>query len=215
MVSNKINLELKITIALSSILILLLVPSLQGSFAEETGESYSLKQETKVKLDEALLLRENSQIIQALIKSNSEFDAMNEPYIVIDKRNDDWVKAGKKVTPFMGSLIGNKVSELLRNIILEDKEKTQDFTYEEIFITNAFGANVAQTGKTSDYKQWDEQWWLQAKRSGVYFQSGYDESAGVYALDISVRITDDNENFLGIMKFVINIENLSTYEDTK
>ena len=209
MVSDKINLELKVTIVLSSILILLLVPSLQGSFAQETEESDTLKQETKVKLDEVLQIRKNSQIIQALVKSNAEFDAMDDPYGVIDQRNNEWVKAENKVTPFMGSLIGTKVSDLLRNVILEDKEKTQDFTYEEIFVTNAYGANIAQTGKTSDYQQWDEQWWLQAKRSGVYFQSGYDESAGVYALDISVRITDDSEKFLGIMKFVINIENLS------
>ncbi len=174
---------------------------------KQNVEIDNLKQETIIKLEEALQLIAEPSIIQTLVESNAEFDAMDDPYEVIDQRNDEWVEAGKEVTPFMGSLLGNKVSEILRNVILEDKEN--NFPYVEIFLTNSYGANVAQSGKTSDYKQWDEQWWIQSKQNGVNFDTGYDESAGVNALDMSVRITDDSGKFLGIMKFVINIESLS------
>jgi len=113
------------------------------------------------------------------------------------------------MTPLMGTLLGSKVSEFLREIMITDQQKPTDFVYEEIFLTNSYGANVAQTGKTSDYKQWDEQWWILAKRNGVEFESGFDESAGVESLSMSVRIADDSGRFMGVMKFVINAEHAS------
>ena len=91
-------------------------------------------------------------------------------------------------------------------IMLEDQQKPTDFVYEEIILTNSYGANVAITARTSDYKQWDEQWWIMAKRNGVDFETGFDDSAGVDSLAMSVRITDDKGRFMGVMKFVINAE---------
>ena len=93
--------------------------------------------------------------------------------------------------------------------MIADQQKPTDFVYEEIILTNSYGANVALTGKTSDYKQWDEQWWILAKRNGVEFESGFDESAGIQSLSMSVRIADDSGRFLGVMKFVINAEKAS------
>ena len=68
---------------------------------------------------------------------------------------------------------------------------------------------------SSDYQQWDEQWWLHAKRSGVYFQSEYDESAGVYSTDIALRINDNIGSFLGVIKAVTNVdETFKSFEFT-
>jgi len=165
------------------------------------------KEEAMVKFQAALELMTDSQIQQALAKSNDEFSNIDDVYDMIDKRNEEWIEASND-TPFMGTLIGNKVSEYFRNVILEDKEKTQDFVYEEIILTNSYGANIAISGKTTDYKQWDEQWWIQAKQNGVYFNTVYDESAGVNSLDMSIRIIDEYGKFLGVIKYVINIDSI-------
>jgi len=176
---------------------------------EETSEDRLLK-EAWSKLQEALVLTKDPQIQQILSDSNEEFDSLEEPFLVIEQRNEEWISTGDdKGTPIMGTIMGNKVSEFLRDVMLEDQQKPIDFVYEEIFLTNSYGANVAQTGKTSDYKQWDEQWWVLAKRNGVNFQSGFDESAGVESLAMSVRISDEDGRFLGVMKFVINAEDVS------
>ena len=173
---------------------------------EETSVD-ELQTEAWSKLEEALVLTKDPQIQQILSESNEEFDSLEEPYLVIEQRNEEWISAGDdEGTPIMGTIMGNKVSEFLRDVMLEDQLKQTDFVYEEIILTNSYGANVAQTGKTSDYKQWDEQWWVLAKRNGVNFESGFDESAGVESLSMSVRISDDDGRFLGAMKFVINAE---------
>ena len=87
-----------------------------------------------------------------------------------------------------------------------DSQRETKYVYKEIILTNAYGANVAQTGPTTDYKQWDEQWWQLAKQKAIHFQSGFDESAGVQSFDISIRITGEDGVFLGVMKFVVNLE---------
>ena len=169
-----------------------------------------LQQAAWSKLEEALELIEDPQIQQALSKSNEEFANLDNPYELIDQRDKEWTNTPQdEMTPLMGTLLGSKVSEFLREIMMLDQQKPTDFVYEEIFLTNSYGANVAQTGRTSDYKQWDEQWWILAKRNGVEFESGFDESAGVESLTMSVRISDDSGRFMGVMKFVINAEQVS------
>ncbi len=169
----------------------------------------AFEQESLSKIREALELIYSPEILSALQNSNEEFAALEEPYALIDERNDEWILAeDDEVTPFMGTLLGNKASIFLQKVLNEDKMKPTDYVYEEIFLTNAYGANVAQTGKTTDYKQWDEQWWNIAKLNGVSMKSGFDESAGVQSLDMSFRIQDEYGRFLGVAKFVINTEKL-------
>jgi len=169
----------------------------------------ALKQESLSKIRAALELIEDPDIQNALKDSNEEFAALDDPLALINERNDEWVLAeDDEVTPFMGTILGNKASTLLQKVLNEDKMKPTDFVYEEIILTNAYGANVALTGKTTDYKQWDEKWWIFAKVEGVSVQSGFDESAGVQSLDVSFRIQDENGRFLGVVKFVINTEKL-------
>jgi len=165
--------------------------------------------ETNSKFTSLLLLTKYPQIQQILIDSNQEFDNIDSPYGLIVERNSEWISADKdEITPFMEDLIKNDVSHILRDIINQDKKETKYFVYEEIFITNSYGANVAQSGKTTDYEQDDELWWISAKRTGFNFNSGYDESANVYSLDISIRIDDEDGRFLGVMKSVVNIEEI-------
>lgn len=172
-----------------------------------------LRLETDSKLSELKELGNDLQIQQLLIDSNQEFANIDNVSLLIDERDNDWISVDKdEVTPFMAELINNDVSELLRKIISEDKKETNDFVYEEIFITNAYGVNVAQSGKTTDYKQDDELWWNMALQTGFSYLSGYDESAGVHSLDISLRIDDKNGELLGIIKSVINIESLKVFQ---
>jgi len=82
--------------------------------------------------------------------------------------------------------------------------------YGEVYITNRYGANAAQTGRTSDYRQDDEEWWKRARDDGVYIADlEYDESAGVFSTDVCVRVTDDVGRFMGVIKAVLNIQEVA------
>jgi len=88
-----------------------------------------------------------------------------------------------------------KILKLLKNL--------RRLFIEEIFLTNAYGTNIAQSQITTDYKQWDEDWWMITRQSGAYFATGYDESVNANTMDLHFRILDENGEFLGIIKFVM------------
>jgi len=166
----------------------------------------NLEKEVHLKILESQDLLKNELLQEKLIESNQEFNNFDDLYAEIDKKNQEWEIDRPNISPFEASLISNKASDLLRDVMEKDSEKPTKFVYKEIILTNSYGANIAQTGPTTDYKQWDEQWWQLAKLRAINFQSGFDESAGVQSFDISLRITDQGGEFLGVIKFVINVE---------
>ena len=99
--------------------------------------------------------------------------------------------------------------ELIRIMKFFDKAH-QHRIFSEIFITNKYGTNIAQTGKTSDYYQSDERWWQEAKKDGLYVEDiEYDESSEVYAINLCVRIDDQNGNFAGVCKASLSIDEIT------
>ena len=114
----------------------------------------------------------------------------------------------------MQSFINNPFSEELREKSKFYEKKYGYKLYGEIFVTNKYGANAAQTGKTSDFRQDDEVWWQKATQEGVYIGDvKYDESAGIYSIEIDSRVEDKDGNFLGVLKSVLNIQEAITITD--
>jgi len=152
-----------------------------------------------------------------VIASNQEFEQLDDIQAYISLTDEEWTStATETLTPFMQELMQNELAEELQEKI---KFYTQSYGYpvfSEVFVTNKYGANVAQTGKTSDYRQDDEEWWQKAKQDGLYVQGvDYDESADVYSVDFGIRIDDEDGNFIGVMKVVLNIEDALSIKETK
>ena len=88
--------------------------------------------------------------------------------------------------------------------------------FKEIFLTDLRGYVVAATGKTSDFDQgpgddppFGEKWWAAAKEKGEHIgEIAYDESAGVYSVDINMSIKADDDQTVGIIKVVYSVENI-------
>ena len=85
--------------------------------------------------------------------------------------------------------------------------------FAEVFFTDRNGFNVALTNATSDFVQSDEPWWQHAwSQSLAVGKASYDDSAGVWSIDISVRIDDDTTP-VGVLKVVLAIERMQTIAD--
>ena len=99
------------------------------------------------------------------------------------------------------------VSELLRRQAAFLRGDLGYDVFSEIFLTNRYGANVAQTNVTSDYRQDDEDWWQAARRDGVWLSDvAFDDSAEVLSLDLAVALPGDGGRLLGVVKAVLNAE---------
>ena len=82
----------------------------------------------------------------------------------------------------------------------------------EIFLTDAHGLNIAQTNKTSDYYQADEEWWQRSFNNGsghLYMgATEYDDSARSWSIPLYAPIYHDDGQVVGIIKAVLDTEQI-------
>jgi PAS domain S-box-containing protein len=186
--------------------------ALQRSIEENT---LTLAVETLDKIDRNIFNRiENFQsystdliMQETLLESNQEFEGLVDLQSLINKRDKEWTSIPKdEITAFMKQIMSSKLSRELIELLAYYNNKYDYNLFGEVFVTNKYGANVAQSGKTTDYRQDDETWWQKAKRDGLSIRDvEFDESAGIYSTDIGIRIDDENGNFIGAMKVILNI----------
>ncbi len=155
---------------------------------------------------------------QTLIESNRQIAAQGNPQAIIDQRDQAWQSTPEGVvTELMKQFTENDLARDLRNRLTELDQSAGYAVFGEVFLTNRFGGNVAQTSRTSDYQQSDESWWQQAATEGMFIgDAAYDDSAGLYSIDICLRSVDDDGNLLGVLKAVMNIrEVVNIIDDTR
>ncbi|MBN2594272.1 MAG: PAS domain S-box protein [Sedimentisphaerales bacterium] len=189
----------------------------QKALQKSIGESsVTLADETMDKIDRNIyyIIKEFQGFCSDLIlketiaKSNQEFEELENLQKYIYEQNNEWISAEKgTTTPLMRELLNNKLSEELREKIRFHKEKYGYNVFVEASVTNKYGANAALTEKTSDYRQDDELWWENAREDGLYVSDvEYDESSGIHSTVIAIRSDDEEGNFNGVVKAVLNIE---------
>ena len=145
---------------------------------------------------------------EAVKKSNQEFEKLGNIQEFINTQDREWTSTSKEtITPFMESLMNNRIAREIKDKIRFYKNKYGYPLFAEIILTNKFGANVAMTGKTSDFRQDDEEWWRKSKEDNVFIKDiEYDESSDVYSIDLGIRIDDEKGNFIGVLKIIYNID---------
>jgi len=148
-----------------------------------------------------------------LLSSNRDFDLMEDTMKYIKRHDHQWIsKPQEEITHFMQSIMENELSLNMKHDF-ELKSFYDNYlgypVYLETFLTNKYGANVAQTEKTSDYYQGDEKWWQQAREEGLYVSDvEYDQSVGRYSISIAIRVEGEPGNFMGVVKTVVNMDEI-------
>jgi hypothetical protein len=156
----------------------------------------------KILADKMLLVSEIAKdpIILSTVKDESAKNATlkKEDIAALDAK---WI-AAKEADEFITKFMTNKGADALKAFQAVHPE------FKEIFVTDVYGLNAAQTNKTSDYLQSDEEWWTKAFNGGTgasYHGSiEFDESAQTEAISIYVPIMSDGR-VLGIVKAVLDL----------
>ncbi len=143
-------------------------------------------------------------------KSNLTFSNLKNVKEHIAKIDEEWkYGSGRNIAKLIHELQNNQLARELKEK-QELFEEDEDYkVFGEIFVTNEYGANVAQTGRTSDYMQADEEWWKKAKDTGMHISDiKYDNSAEIYSISIAIRIINEYDYFSGVIKAVLNFQDI-------
>jgi len=222
----KIRISTKLFTGFTLILLLMVVVTYwsltvsQGYLKAAAGKNFVfLAEETLMwinqsiyrRIEELQLHAKHLMLHDALSASNREYEKLSDIESFLHKRDKEWRSVPKeKITPFMRKLIDNVFSKNLRNDFIDFYENKYGYKlYHEIFVTNKYGANVAMSGKTSDYRQDDETWWKIGKDQGYYIGNiEYDDSSNTHGITMAIKIVDHDGDFLGVMKVVVGIVGL-------
>ncbi len=172
-------------------------------------------------LDEVLRVEDNHlhdlevfvqqpQFLQHVTASNEDFERMKDVRSEIDRLDAEWRSTPEHaLSPTMVELLENDCAAALDSYQEVVGRQHGYAVFGEIFVTNRFGANVGQTGRTSDFRQDDEEWWQLAVERGVHIGNlHYDHSAGVVSTDICIRIDHEGE-LAGVLKAVLDIRSVN------
>lgn len=167
--------------------------------ARGTGDSVLAN---KLTLDGLVL----NKFIQDGVEDKNKYGTPNVLYM--DDLDQQWVAASDD-DPLIQRVLTNTMAVELR------KFQARLPQYAELFITDSHGAIIASTDRTSDYYQADEAWWQGAWNDGsggVFIsQPEFDDSAGVYAIDMAMPITgQDNDEIVGILRATVNLNELTS-----
>ena len=164
--------------------------------------NFTDKGKEKIRFLEQLV--KNSAIQNALKHSNEKDGKISEEIRVqiYIQREKEWINS-KELTPLMKSIIYNKVSDFLRDNLITPTNEFGDLIYGEHILTNVYGGNVAITVKSDNYDQSRDDWWqyMFHDRKGLPFarECEFDKSADMNSEDIVIKITDENDEFIGIL----------------
>ena len=157
-----------------------------------------LKAVLRTKINAVERLAANSEVIDAVRAQNAQRMSTQD----IKKRDEEW-QATKELTAFKKSLQENTAGEFLKQSVRRNP------TYNEAFLTDNQGANVAAFPATSDYWQGDEEKWSASWNNGqgkVFIGPvKFDDSSKSHAAQISAPVIDRGQT-IGVLVVGVTID---------
>ena len=126
---------------------------------------------------------------------------------VVRRQDEEWQTA-RAVPASLSGLMSNEASRFLAEATRNDS------TYRELLLADRHGRLVAASAVSTDYYQGDEEWFSRTVKGGVSGRMHvggvtWDESAGTWALEISVPVEEaPASGLVGVLKAVIDIREL-------
>ena len=173
-----------------------------AAIAQEDISASELEDLLRVKVRTVQHMALNPVLVRAVRQQNKSGLTQEE----INRRDKSW-RATKEMTPFKLSLQTSPAGRFLKSQV---KRST---SFNEAFVTDNQGANVAAYPATSDYWQGDEEKWVESFNggSGRIFIGPLerDESTNTVAAQVSAPVLDRGKT-IGVLVVGVTISYLQT-----
>jgi len=153
-------------------------------------------------------IAENPEIKQLVIESNQEYDEVDDVDSYIAEKEAEWRSYAGKENPLFNEMVKNPISQRLIELSGQFAKAADYDLFPEMFVTNKYGAAVAQSSRLTDFDQSDELKFQKPRDYGWYVSDlNYDESTETWVLHVVSAITEEGE-FLGVVIVAYNIQDI-------
>jgi len=154
----------------------------------------------------ALQALATSPDVVSIVRSSNAANAERDPAELeawIAATDKAWAENLPQVADTVESVVGNSVSSHFKSFISAVAGQV------EVFVTDSEGVAVAESNRTSDLMQADEDWWQAtwAGGSGAVFIGDveYDESSKAWGMDIGVPVREPGGKAIGVLRGTVNV----------
>jgi len=219
----KITCSLALIVSIFSGALLLSINESRQAMIDETGSStLTFARDVLDRLDQRIhdsisflrIVAIDPDIQKLVIESNNEYDEIKDVDNYISEKSAEWHSYEGKDNPMYNEMVKNQLSQRLEILRQTFHESNGVDIFPEIFVTNKYGATIAENNRLTDWDQSDRLQFQNTRDYGVHVSDLYfDKSAGVWALEIAVAVKDGNE-FAGMVKTAYNIEDIVVLLDS-
>ncbi len=192
----------RVTTLRSACLVLALLVVAGAANAQQDISRSELEDLLRVKVRTVQHMALNPLLVRAVRQQNALVLTQEE----INKRDKEW-RATKEATPYKLSLQTSPAGRFLK------EQVTRNTTFNEAFLTDKRGANVAAYPATSDYWQGDEEKWSNSFNGGegrIFIgKLALDESTNTVAAQVSAPVLDRGRT-IGVLVVGVSINYLQT-----
>ncbi len=200
-------------LSIASLLVFILLISIKQAYEDHGEEMLNYGQLALSQADARIT--GDIQALQALALSPSLVMAVEDANKAYEGRSqselDNEIAALDKAWKDGDPSIDNQVAAISSSTasgLLKQFAKTFP-TEVEVFVTDIQGLNVGMTARTGDYLQADEGWWKSAYANGsgsTYISEvAFDDSTGIWAIDVGVPLRNQNSQVVGILRGTIDV----------
>lgn len=145
-------------------------------------------------------------VINAVKEGNKSATRSQEEINALDKK---WM-AATGISDWISGFLNNECAKYLKQIQFSSKVGELDL-YREMFVMDKQGCVVAETNKTSDYWQGDEDKFIKSFNNGkgMLFidKPDYDESTQTYQMQVSAPVKDaETGEVIGAITVGVNLD---------
>ncbi len=150
-----------------------------------------------------------SRIIRDTLKaSNHEYSQREDLPAFAAEQDRLWQAVDlQTVTPAMERILATELSSDLLSHIQGSSRTESRQPFSEVFVTNRYGLVAAMSGRTHDFQQDDEDWWLRAVQNRYYVSDVVtDPTTQQRTIRLCVRIDDPQGELLGVLRASLNVD---------
>ena len=156
------------------------------------------------------IMQDLDKFIEKRIEDFRSLSKVKEIQEALRLSNEEFSSSGVIRESFITTkVLSPQLTSDLKDLIQFYKDEYDYDVVEELQVLNKYGINIIPVPENKNTLQDEKAWWGIARQKGTFIDKlQYNKNFQRYSIPIAFRISDDDGNFLGVMKVSISVDDI-------